>query len=145
MNETTFQEMYSRMIVDAKSPRAIRVRIEAMETLLERSITLPVINRKIGLDAIIGLLPVGGDLIGGVLSAYAIWEARNLGMSKWQMTRMAGNTLVDTTLGAVPLLGDALDFFFKSNTRNLRIIRKHLDRHHPNTATVEGEVIRPAR
>ena len=124
----------------------MRARVEALEGLLERSITVPVINRKIGLDALLGLLPVGGDIIAGILSAYIIWEARNLGMSKWQLARMAGNTLFDTTLGAVPLVGDIADVVFKSNTRNLRIIKRHLDRHHPGTVTLDGGIIaHPAR
>ena len=66
-----------------------------------------------------------------------LWEARNLGMSKWQMTRMAGNVGADWALGLIPIVGAVPDFFFRSNTRNLRIIRKHLDRHHPATVTVE--------
>ncbi len=59
-------------------------------------------------------------------------------MSKWQITRMSANVGVDTLLGAIPLVGDLFDFAFRSNTRNLRIIRKHLDKHHPSTATIEG-------
>jgi hypothetical protein len=51
---------------------------------------------------------------------------------------MMGNVGFDALIGLVPLVGDAADFFFRSNTRNLRIIRRHLDRHHPGTATVEG-------
>ena len=63
-------------------------------------------------------------------------------MSKWQMTRMAGNVGVDWALGLIPWIGAIPDFFFQSNTRNLRIIKRHLDRHHPAGATVEGEVSR---
>ena len=139
-----FEELLNRIARDAGDPMAVRTRIEALEGLLERSITLPFLRRKVGLDAIIGLLPVGGDIIAGIMSAYIIWEARNLGMSKWQLMRMATNTVVDTSLGAVPLVGDLLDFVFRSNTRNLRIIKRHLDRHHPRTMTVEGEFSRRA-
>jgi hypothetical protein len=55
---------------------------------------------------------------------------------------MAGNVGADTLLGAIPVLGAIPDFFFRSNSRNLKIIRRHLDRHHPATATVEAEVVR---
>jgi hypothetical protein len=146
VDQRAFEETLNRMARMSRDPAAVRARVEALEGLLERSITVPVINRKIGLDALLGLLPVGGDIIAGILSAYIIWEARNLGMSKWQLARMAGNTLFDTTLGAVPLVGDIADVVFKSNTRNLRIIKRHLDRHHPGTVTLEGGMIaRPAR
>ncbi|MBW7946686.1 MAG: DUF4112 domain-containing protein [Sphingomonadaceae bacterium] len=135
----------SRAGFDSRDPHAVRARVEALEALLERSITIPGINYKIGLDAVLGLVPVGGDIIAGLMSAYIIWEARNLGMSRWSLARMAGNTLFDTALGFVPLLGDAMDVVFRSNTRNLRIIKKHLDRHHPKTAVLEGTITRRAR
>lgn len=115
---------------------AVRRRIEGMEHLLERSFTVPVLNRPVGLDFLLGLVPGVGDLATAAMGAWIVWEARNLGMSKLQLARMTGNVVFDTALGAVPLLGDAADFFFRSNTRNLRIIRRHLDRHHPGTATV---------
>jgi Domain of unknown function (DUF4112) len=121
-----------------RSPAAVRQRLEALEQILERAFTLPIINRKVGLDAIIGLVPVVGDIVGGLLSAYVIWEARNLGMSKWQQARMLGNAGVDTALGAIPFVGDLFDFAFRSNTRNLRIVKQHLDRHHPGTVTLDA-------
>ncbi|HET9509645.1 MAG TPA: DUF4112 domain-containing protein [Sphingomonas sp.] len=117
---------------------AVRTRIEAMERLLERSFVVPGINRAVGLDAILGLVPVAGDLVATAMGAWIVWEARNLGMSKWQLARMAANVGFDTVLGAVPVVGDAADFFFRSNTRNLRIIRRHLDKHHPGGATIAG-------
>ena len=57
---------------------------------------------------------------------------------RWQLWRMAGNVGIDSLIGAVPLAGDLFDFAFRSNTRNLRIIRRHLDKHHPQTRVVEG-------
>ena len=117
---------------------SIRERVEAMEMLLERSFKVPGTNFPIGLDAIIGLVPVLGDIITTALGAYMVWEARNLGLPKWKLWRMAGNIAVDTAVGAVPLVGDAADVLFRSNTRNLRIIKKHLDKHHPETRIIEG-------
>lgn len=117
---------------------SVRRRIEAMEQLLEGLFVIPGINRRVGLDTIVGLIPVVGDLATASMGAWMVWEARNLGMSKWQLTRMAANVGVDTLVGAIPFAGDIFDFAFRSNTRNLRIIRRHLDRHHPSTATIDG-------
>lgn len=111
-----------------------------MEHLLERVIVIPGLNRPIGLDVILDVVPVAGDIAGAALGSYMVWEARNLGMSKWQMTRMAGNVGVDFLLGLIPWVGAIPDFFFRSNSRNLRIIKRHLDKHHSGTATVEGSV-----
>ncbi len=124
-----------------RSPAAVRARLSALEALLEGSIRLPGTQRRFGLDAILGLVPVLGDVIGGLLSSYFIWEARNLGMSKWQLTRMGANVVIDTALGFVPLVGDVFDFVFRSNSRNLKIVKNHLDRHHPDSSMIEGEVI----
>lgn len=118
-------------------PMAVRQRIEAMEKIMERMFIIPGIKKPVGLDAIVGLVPVLGDIAATALGAYIVWEAKNLGMSKWQMTRMVGNVGVDWLLGLIPLVGDVTDFFFQSNTRNLRIIKRHLDKHHPHTRTID--------
>ncbi|MEO7787205.1 MAG: DUF4112 domain-containing protein [Sphingomicrobium sp.] len=119
-------------------PGAVRQRVEGMEKLLEGMFVIPGINRKIGLDVILDLVPVAGDVAGAVLGSYMVWEARNLGMSKGQMARMVGNVGFDFLLGLIPFIGAVPDFFFRSNSRNLRIIKRHLDRHHPGTATIES-------
>lgn len=121
-----------------RDPQAVRTRVEAMEKVLERAFIIPGINKPIGVDSLVGLIPVVGDIVTAVMGAYIVWEARNLGMSKWQLTRMATNVGIDTALGAIPLAGDVFDFIWRSNSRNLRIIRKHLDKHHPGTRTLEG-------
>ena len=114
-----------------RDPAAVRQRIEALEQMLERAFTVPGINRPIGLDAIVGLVPVVGDVITAAMGAYIIWEANNLGLPKWMLWRMGGNLLFDSAVGAIPVAGDVFDFLFRSNTRNLRIIKRHLDKHHP--------------
>lgn len=124
----------------AKDPAAIRRRVEALEMILERSFTIPGTNQQIGLDSIVGLIPVIGDFITAAMGSYLIWEAKNLGMPKWQRWRMAGHIAFDTALGAVPAVGDAFDFFYKSNSKNLKIIKKHLDKHHPHTKTIDQPV-----
>ena len=120
-------------------PQSVRQRVEAMERLLERLFVIPGTKRQVGLDVILDLVPVVGDAAAAVLGAYIIWEAKNLGMSKWQMSRMAGNVGFDFLLGLIPWVGAIPDFFFLSNTRNLRMIRRHLDKHHAGTATIEGQ------
>ncbi|WP_120076530.1 DUF4112 domain-containing protein [Aurantiacibacter odishensis] len=118
-------------------PASIRRRIEAMEMVLERSFVVPGINRPVGLDAIIGLVPVVGDIIAMGLGAWIVWEARNLGLPKWKLWRMAGNVAFDSAVGAVPVAGDLFDFMFRSNTRNLKIVKKHLDKHHPASKVID--------
>jgi hypothetical protein len=117
---------------------SVRQRIEAMERLLERGFTVPGTSYQFGLDALVGLIPVVGDFVGAALGAYVIWEAKNLGMPKWKLWRMAGNVGFDTAVGFVPLAGDAFDFLFRSNTRNLKVVKRHLDKHHPETRVIEG-------
>ena len=124
----------------ASDPKAVRQRVEAMEKLLERMFVIPGINRPVGLDVIFDFVPGVGPTAAAVMGAYLAWEARNLGMPKSKMARMAGNIGIDWLLGLIPFIGAVPDFFFRSNTRNLRIIKRHLDKHHPHTATLEGEV-----
>lgn len=120
------------------SPDDVRRRIEALEKILERAVTIPVLRRKVGLDAIAGLVPVAGDMLTAAMGIYAVWEARNLGLPRWKQWRMIANIGVDTAIGAIPIAGDLFDFLYRSNTRNLKIIRAHLDRHHPETRVIEG-------
>ena len=110
-----------------------------MEAVLERMFVIPGINRPVGLDVLLDALPIAGDLVGAALGSWLVWEARNLGMSKWQMARMLGNVGFDTLLGAIPFVGAIPDFFFRSNSLNLKIIHRHLDKHFPATVTVPGE------
>ena len=123
-------------------PRSVRARIEAMENLLERLIVIPGINKPIGLDVLLDLIPGVGTVSAAALGSWIVWEARNLGLSKWQMTRMGANVGVDMLLGASPWIGAIPDYFFRSNTRNLRIVKAHLDKHHPETAIID---VKPAR
>ena len=136
------QDQFERVVRDmpgfGRDPASIRRRIEAMEAVLEGLFVIPGTNRRVGLDSLVGLVPVVGDLATAAMGAWMVWEARNLGMSKWQLTRMAGNVGIDTLVGAIPFAGDVFDFLYKSNTKNLRIIRKHLDKHHPSTATIDA-------
>ncbi|MEO7170731.1 MAG: DUF4112 domain-containing protein [Pseudomonadota bacterium] len=116
---------------------SVRKRVVAMEHLLEGLFVIPGINRRVGLDVILDIIPIGGGVIAALMGSWMAWEARNLGMSKTQIARMAGNIGVDFLLGLIPWVGAVPDFFFRSNTRNLRIIKRHLDKHHPSSAVID--------
>jgi hypothetical protein len=137
-------ETLANQLPIGRDPASVRRRLEAMEQLLERALVVPGTNYRIGLDAIFGLVPVVGDIITAVMGAWLIWEGRNLGMSRFHLWRMAGNVGVDTAIGFIPFLGDAFDFVFRSNSRNLKIIKRWLDKNHPATMVIEGEVVATA-
>ncbi len=110
------------------SPRdRTRARIVALEHVLEGLVKVPLIGRRIGLDAIIGLAPGLGDAATAALGLYLIWEARNLGASRGTLLRMLANVGVDTAIGSVPIAGDLFDLFFRSNSRNLKLVKRLLD------------------
>lgn len=137
-----FDGLSDRMPGMGRDPASVRRRVEAMESLLERMFVIPGLNRPVGLDVLLDMVPVVGPAIGAVMGSWLAWEARNLGMSKWQLTRMFGNVGLDLLLGAIPWVGAIPDFFFRSNSRNLKMIKQHLDRHHPASATIEGGVVK---
>jgi hypothetical protein len=103
-------------------------RLDALATLMDSAIAIPGTRLRLGLDSLIGLVPGIGDIASAVISSYIVWEARQLGLPRWKIARMIGNVALDTTVGAIPLVGDVLDVFFKSNRRNLKILRDHLER-----------------
>jgi Domain of unknown function (DUF4112) len=123
--------------LSGRDPAAVRRRIEAMEKLLEGVVVIPGTNQRVGLDVVLDLIPVGGSVIAAVMGSWMAWEARNLGMPNNAIVRMAGNIGFDALLGAIPWIGAVPDLFFRSNTRNLKIIKKHLDKHHPATAIID--------
>ena len=122
-----------------REPHSVRKRVEMMERILERTFTLPGTRQQFGLDVILEVIPIVGDVAAAALGSYMLWEARNLKMSKWQMSRMAGNVGVDFLLGLIPFIGVIPDFFFRSNSRNLKMIKRHLDKHHAAGATIESK------
>jgi uncharacterized membrane protein len=103
-------------------------RMELVANLLDTAFVLPGTNRRIGIDAIIGLVPGIGDIITTLLSTYIIWEARNLGVSRLAIGRMMANLALHASIGALPVVGDIFDAFFRVNQRNMRIVRSQLVR-----------------
>ena len=103
-------------------------RLQTVANLLDSAFVIPGTNQRVGIDAIIGLIPGLGDLATTLLSSYIVWEARNLGISKFALARMLINLGIHATVGSIPLVGDLFDAFFRVNQRNMRILRAQLDR-----------------
>ncbi len=133
---------YVRNLPVGTDPAQCRQRIEALEHLLERALPIPGTNKRVGLDVLLDFVPGIGPTVGAGLGAYLAWEGRNLGMSKWQILRMGKNIGIDWLLGMIPFVGAIPDYFFRSNTRNVRIIKKHLDKHHPATRIIDVPPLR---
>src|SRR5690606_8408990 len=108
--------------------RAVRERAERLSRLLDTAVGIPGTRIRLGLDALIGLVPGVGDAIGLVLGGWFLLEGARTGASGATLLRMAGNLAVDALVGVVPLLGDVLDIAFKANRRNARLLIEHLDR-----------------
>jgi hypothetical protein len=104
-------------------------RLDALGRVLDSAITIPGTNVTMGLDAALGLIPVVGDAITTALGSYIIWEARRLGVSNFTLARMAGNTALDATLGSIPIVGDVFDVAFRSNRKNIALLKRHLEKH----------------
>lgn len=103
-------------------------RFERLTHFLDDAFKVPGTNLRIGWDTLIGFVPGLGDMITATLSGYLIYEAKQLGASRWVLARMIGNVALDSLIGAIPLLGDVFDAFFKSNRRNSRLLKKHLNK-----------------
>ncbi len=102
-------------------------RLEAIAKLLDIAFVLPGTNIRYGIDGLIGLIPVVGDIITTAISLWLVQEARALG-APWHVTaRMIGNVAVDGVVGMVPFAGDAFDVMFRANMRNVRLLRRWLD------------------
>jgi hypothetical protein len=117
-------------------------RLEALSRLLDSAVLIPGTNQRVGVDAVLGLIPAVGDLVSTALSAYLIWEARQLGVPRWKIARMVANVAADTAVGAVPFAGDVFDVFFRANRRNMKILRDHLEKTGALPQTIEGKATR---
>ncbi len=119
MNDTSFRASETR------------VRLNALARFLDSAIRVPGTNVRFGADALLNLLPGIGTLTSKGMSAYLIWEARRLGVPTRTLVRMVGNVGLDFAISAVPIVGWVGDVFFRSNLRNMGLLREHLDRVHP--------------
>lgn len=134
---TRMNEGFAQRLPIGTDAAAVRQRIEAMEHLLEGLVRIPGLRRKVGLDVLLDFVPGIGPTAAAAMGAYLAWEARNLGMPKRTIARMAGNIGIDWALGMIPFVGAVPDFFFRSNTRNLKLIRRYLDKHHPASRVID--------
>lgn len=117
-------------------------KLKRLEQRLDRQFS--VFGVQFGLDGIIGLVPVLGDVITGVMGLYIILEARRLGATRWTMARMLLNWTIDFGLGALPIVGDIFDIAFKSNTKNVRLLISDLEKRAVELREVNREQTRAA-
>ncbi|MFN6518979.1 MAG: DUF4112 domain-containing protein [Nostoc sp. CreGUA01] len=115
---------FSMIEPDAKAPTLKRLR--QFSRLLDNAITIPGTQVGIGIDPILGLIPIGGDFLGVMFSCYIILEAARLGVSKASLGRMILNVIIDGLIGAVPIIGDFFDIAWTANNYNLKLLEEHL-------------------
>lgn len=114
----------SRVPSDGPHPRQAELdRLDDLADLLDSRFRIPVIDVRFGLDAILGLVPGIGDLAALAPSAYLVWKAREMGVRRGVIGRMALNAGLDFAVGSVPVLGSIWDVFFKANRRNIALLR----------------------
>ena len=104
------------------------VRLRQLSKNLDESFTIPGTKIKFGMDALLGLVPGGGDLVSGIFSLYMLRAAMKMNLPKRAIFSMLANIILDTTVGVNPVAGDIFDVFWKSNKRNMNIIDKHIAR-----------------
>lgn len=119
--------MASPRVPPSRAPVAID-RLRDLARVLDEAVRIPGTNIRIGLDALLGLLPGGGDIAGGVFSGLIILQAARAGAPTAVLSRMLGNTLLDVVIGAIPLLGDVFDVAWRANTRNVRLLESWRER-----------------
>ncbi|WP_342361659.1 DUF4112 domain-containing protein [Terrarubrum flagellatum] len=138
-----WRDLGARPSVDARRAREMREqraldRLALVARVMDSAFVIPGANIRIGVDPLIGLIPAVGDMIAGAIAAWIVFEARRLGAPVTLVARMVANVVVDTVIGAVPVIGDAFDVAFKANIRNVELLRRHLERRRP---TIDGEVV----
>lgn len=131
--------------IDASSAdhrkRHARERLITLTRLMDSAIDVPMLRTKVGLDALLGVVPVAGDLLSAAVGVYLITQARELGASRWLQAKMVGNLALDAAVGSVPLAGDLFDVYFRAHRRNLKLLQKELGEPFLDTVS-EGAVRR---
>jgi hypothetical protein len=116
-----------RAVDDADSEMLLR-RLDRLAVLLDDRFVIPGLKVRAGLDSVIGLVPGVGDLVTGGMSVYILLQARRFGLPRHVQARMLANIGIDVAVGSIPILGDIFDVAFKSNRRNMKLLRRHLAR-----------------
>jgi len=113
----------------------VKKRLDRLAWYLDNSIQLPGLNLRVGIDPLVGLIPGIGDTIGAIMSSYILSEAARLGAPKSILLKLEFNIAVDALAGAMPIFGDLIDFGWKANQRNARILGDYLDNPRETVAT----------
>jgi hypothetical protein len=134
--DETFTDVTDRMeiILPAglgEKDRDTAVRIARVARMLDAQFTVPGTGIRLGIDGLIGIIPGIGDALGLILSGYIYSEALRAGVRKRTLAAMGINTLLDTAIGAIPVLGDIFDIAYKSNMRNARLILRDMEKRLP--------------
>ena len=114
---------------DSVSTSRRLARLRRVAWLMDGAFRIPGSKFRIGLNSLLGLPPVAGDVVMGAISLYIVYEGHRLGLSKAAVARMVANVAVETAAGAVPIVGDLFDVAFKANLRNIAIIDDYIKRH----------------
>lgn len=131
---------FSRVPSGDVAPRSVeeaRVRLEAIARLMDSSFAIPGTNVRLGVDALLNLIPGLGLVATKGVSAYLIYEARRLGAPPTLIARMIGNIGVDFVISSIPVIGWVGDVFYRANNKNIALLRQHLDQRYPGSAVWE--------
>jgi hypothetical protein len=112
---------------DATTVKRSNAGVRRLAWILDDLIRIPGTRRRFGLDPLIGLIPVGGDVASGAVATYIIVVASRLGAPPSVLLRMAGNVMLDTIFGSVPVAGDLFDAAWKANRRNAALLQRYID------------------
>jgi hypothetical protein len=118
---------------DADRRREARVQIEQLAWLLDQAIPIPLIGKRIGLDGIVGLVPGLGDVVSGAMGFIVVLRAMQVGLPRVVIARMVANVALDLAIGAIPVIGDAFDLWYKANWRNARLFARYAERPEQST------------
>ena len=111
----------------SKHEQAALERARTASTLLDEAVEIPGIGYRVGIDPLLGILPVSGDAAGAALSLYVVAEATRLGVPPKTVARMLANVAVDAATGSVPVAGTLIDAVWKANKRNVALLESHLE------------------
>jgi len=129
MGQNSFTDKFAGLksfrAYDGTSRRAAIDRLDMLATLFDTAMFIPGTNIRFGLEALLRLWPGVGDAAASALSLYLLYEASRLGVPRLLLARMLMNVVIEGTVGAIPLAGDAFDVFFRANRRNVALLREH--------------------
>ena len=132
-------------ISSAERKRRARERLITLTRLMDSAIDVPMLRTTVGLDALLGLVPVAGDLLSAAIGVYLITQARELGASRWLQAKMIRNLVVDAAVGSVPLAGDVFDVYFRAHRRNLKLLQAELGEPYFDAPNIDATPVRAGR